>query len=157
MVTASAWPLFMTKRWVARSFVLGAVSMSSVLLGVVPGLNQPSAAVSFSAIAYAQDVSDQEVQEYAQSVLQIEPIRQATYDTIKAKIGYVPEIACHRPSSLNDLDASIRQDALDYCNQAIAIVERNNLTINRFNQITVEHQSNAELLDRIQKALQQLQ
>lgn len=158
MITVPDWHFkFNVKRFLARLMVVGLISISSILLGLIPTLQSPKTRIVFSNAAYADDVSDQEIQEYARSVLALEPIRQRTYTQIKRKIGYVPKIACDQPSSLNDLDSSIQQEAIDYCNQAIAIVESNNLSITRFNAITIAHKSDPDLLSRIQKALQQLQ
>jgi hypothetical protein len=142
------------------------------LLGVVPNLQLASLQVRFDNAVYAQSpttdpstpatpttVSEQEVQSYARSVLAIEPIRLAAYNKIKQMMGSndVPVVACHRPSSLSNLPDSIRDIAVDYCNQAIAIVERNNLTITRFNQITIAHEDNPDLSSRIQQAINQIQ
>jgi hypothetical protein len=146
-----------------QGLVVGTLSTVGVLLDIVSpsptSLNPTSFNFTVGSAAYAQSVSDQEVQSYAQSVLAIEPIRQAAYNKIKQISGSseVPVVACHRPSSLSNLPESIRDIAVDYCNQAIAIVERNNLTITRFNQITVAHQSNPGLSDRIQQVINQLQ
>lgn len=141
-----------------------AVSVMGLLAGWVPTLHRSSVDVTldFSTVAYAQaiaNISNDEVQSYARSVLAIEPIRQAAYDEIKRILGsgQVPPIACHRPNSLNNLNPNIRQIARNYCNRAIQIVERNNLTINRFNTITVTMQSNPELAPVIQREIMRLQ
>lgn len=141
-----------------QALVASFLSTVGVLLGIIPGL-QPVSGLTLSSVAYAQTVSDQEVQSYARSVLAIEPIRLSAYNKIKQMTGSdeVPVVACHRPSSLSNLPENIRDIAIDYCNQAIAIVEGNNLTITRFNQITVAHQSDRGLSDRIQQAINQIQ
>ncbi|MFM7424995.1 MAG: DUF4168 domain-containing protein [Elainella sp.] len=135
----------------------GTLSGLGILAGAVPSLGLDG--VKFERAAYAQAVSDQEIQSYARSVLAIEPVRVAAYNQIKQMSGSndVPVVACHRPSSLSNLPDSIRDIAVEYCNQAIAIVESNNLTITRFNQITVAHQSDASLSDRIQQAINRIQ
>ncbi|HEY9697512.1 MAG TPA: DUF4168 domain-containing protein [Trichocoleus sp.] len=148
---------FTLDRRLLQFLLIAATSTASVVMGLVPSIHTPTATISFSSAASAQSISDDEIVHYARSVLAIEPIRQATYNRIKNEIGSVPEIACHRPSSLSSLDSRIRQDAVDYCNQAISIVESNNLTISRFNEITVAHQSNQSLSERIRQALLQLQ
>ncbi|HEY9640714.1 MAG TPA: DUF4168 domain-containing protein [Coleofasciculaceae cyanobacterium] len=152
-----------SKRLFTRSLLIGSLAATGLLLGWVPSF-RPSEGLSASRLvldnaAYAQAaVSESEIQSYARSVLEIEPIRQAAYDSIKRQSGAeVPPILCHRPSSLNNLDPSIRPIAIDYCNQAIAIVERNNLSITRFNEITVAHQSDSGLADRIQQAIAAIQ
>lgn len=135
----------------------GTLSALGILAGAVPSLGLDG--VKFERAAYAQAVSDQEIQSYARSVLAIEPVRVAAYNQIKQMSGSsdVPVVACHRPSSLSNLPDSIRDIAVEYCNQAISIVESNNLTITRFNQITVAHQSDPSLSDRIQQAINQIQ
>lgn len=142
-----------------QGFAVGLLSTVGSLLELVPTVQPGSFQLSFGTTAYAQDVSNQEVQSYARSVLAMEPIRVAAYGRIQQITGSqeVPAVACHRPSSLSDLPDNIRQIAIDYCNQAIAIVESNNLTITRFNQITVAHQSDPDLSSRIQQAINQLQ
>jgi hypothetical protein len=150
---------FHSRRLLSRSLIIGALSAAGLALGWVPSIPQGSAELVFDTAAYAQSgVTESEIQDYAYSVLQIEPIRLAAYDNIKRASGAeVPPILCHRPSSLNNLDPSIRQIAISYCNEAIAIVESNNLTITRFNEITMAHQSDSALANRIQQAMATIQ
>ncbi len=140
-----------------QTAVVGTLSAFGILAGAVPSLGLDG--VKFERVAYAQAVSDQEIQSYARSVLAIEPVRLAAYNKIKQMTGSndVPVVACHRPSSLSSLPDTIRDVAVEYCNQAISIVESNSLTITRFNQITVAHQSDPSLSDRIQQAINQIQ
>jgi hypothetical protein len=155
-----------SSHFLSRSLWAASLAAMGLLCGWVPNLQHPASAsdgssfdLSFSSAAYAQAaIADSEIESYARSVLQIEPIRQAAYDDIKRASGAeVPPILCHRPSSLNNLDSSIRSIAVDYCNQAIAIVESNALTITRFNEITVAHKSDAGLAGRIQQAMAVIQ
>lgn len=115
--------------------------------------------VAIGNAAFAQEaISTADVQNYARSVLRIEPIRQSAYDEIKRITGAdVPSIACHRPNSLDNLSRNIREIAVNYCNQSIQIVESNSLTIGRFNAITAALQSDPDLAARIQQALIRLQ
>ncbi|NJL39234.1 MAG: DUF4168 domain-containing protein [Leptolyngbyaceae cyanobacterium RM2_2_4] len=148
-----------------RPLVIGLLSTVSLISGLVPSLQVNSlnrtatVVVSNSAYAQANAVSNQEVQNYARSVLAIEPIRQAAYNQIKEITGDrdVPAIACHQPASLNNLSRNIREIAVNYCNQSIAIVEQNDLTIGRFNVITTTQQSDPDLQRRIQEELIRLQ
>jgi hypothetical protein len=57
---------------------------------------------------------------------------------------------------LNDLPGNVRQIAVNYCNQAISIVEGNGLTITRFNEIRVAQDADASLLNRIQQTIMEL-
>jgi len=148
-----------------RPLVIGIFSAVSLASGLIPSLQVNSLdrtatiTVSNSAYAQANGITSQELQNYARSVLAIEPIRQETYNQIKQIIGNrdVPAIACHQPNSLNNLNRNIREIAVNYCNQSIAIVEQNDLTIGRFNLITTSQQSDPDLQQRIQAELIRLQ
>jgi Domain of unknown function (DUF4168) len=157
----NAWSLQqILMRLLMRSLLAGAISAIGLLTGWVPMVYSSSSDSfalerDYTASAQAVNVSNEEVQRYARSVRAIEPIRQAAYDAIKRILGsrQVPSVACHRPNSLNNLNQNIRQIAVNYCNRAIQIVEQNNLTINRFNTITVASQSDSELAARIQEEI----
>ncbi|MBE9181349.1 DUF4168 domain-containing protein [Oculatella sp. LEGE 06141] len=144
-----------------RSFTIGILSVAGLLFGGVPTLQPQASTLVFSDTASAQTVAitTEEVRNYARSVLAIEPIRQTAYDEIKRISGsnQVPAIACHRPDSLTSLGRDIRRIAVQYCNQAIGIVEGNALTITRFNTITTNLQSSPELATQIQDELIRLQ
>jgi hypothetical protein len=162
MVIAHQKPYFSVPSLVSRSLWVAAGAAASLCLGLVPSfdstMNQAglSLNVSFEQSAYAQSISDQDVANYARSVLAIEPLRQSAYEDIKRISGSVPRIECHRPSSLNDLPDNVRQIASNYCNQAISIVESNSLTITRFNSIRVAQDADSSLLNRIQQAILEL-
>lgn len=177
MVTTLQLPHFQIKRLLTRSLVISVLSMAGVVVGLVPAIEHSAEhstggftsgftgeltgglTITFGSSAYAQTITDEEIANYAQSVLEIEPLRQSAYEQIKQITGSanVPPIACHRPNSLNELPSNIRQIAINYCNQAIEIVEQHDLTISRFNAITVAHQDDPDLSDRIRQAILQLQ
>jgi len=145
------------QKFLLQAVAVGTLAATGLLLGVIPWFD--SAGPQWNNSAYAQDVSNQEVESYAQSVLAMEPYREAAFTKIQQITGSteVPVVACHRPSSLSNLPDNIRDIAIDYCNQAISIVERNGLTITRFNQITVAHQSDPNLRSKIQGAICKIQ
>lgn len=109
--------------------------------------------------AYAQSaVSNQEVQNYARSILEIEPVRQNAYDAIKRITGSdVPPIMCNRPASLNNLSREVREIAVNYCRQSAQIAASHGLSADRFNAITAALQSDPDLAARIQEAMVQIQ
>lgn len=143
----------------AQSIAIGAFSVLGILAGLTPSVQPRSLALNWSTAAYAQNLSQEDINNYARSVLGIEPIRQDAYREIKAIVGSgeVPPIACHQPNSLSGLNRNIREIAVQYCNSAIAIVERNNLSISRFNDITVDLRNNNSLASRIQQAMVRIQ
>jgi hypothetical protein len=151
--------LLVAKR-LPQSLLVGMVSTLSLLMGVAPSQDVALPTLVIGSPAYAQDlISNDDVQNYARSVLAIEPLRLDAYNAIKRITGSenVPAIACHQPRSLNNLSRNIRQIAIDYCAQSIQIVERNSLTISRFNVITTALQNDPDLAARIQEAMMQIQ
>jgi hypothetical protein len=157
---------FGLRRTLSKFIFVGVASGSALLAGLVPALQPPSshgpAALKFDSAAYAQSVqaiTSAELRNYARSLLEIEPIRQTAYDEIKRILGSdeVPRINCHQPESLANLDRRIRQIATNYCDRSIQIVERNDLTITRFNTITVNMRRNPALLPQIQDLILQFQ
>lgn len=143
-------------RATTQVLIASAIAVVALLSGVAPTLS-PQSPGFFSSAASAQVVSDDELQRYARSLLAIEPIRQSAQAEIRRilRVEDVPSIACHRP--LNRLPRNIRQIARNYCDQSLAIVDRNNLTIARFNTITVNLQNDPNLASRVQAAIRQLQ
>ncbi len=161
-----------SSQWLSRSLWIGTLSTAGLLLGWVPSVQfsvghlsagmsyqTPGVALSFDNAASAQTaISDDEIQNYAKTVLEMEPYRISAYDQIKRITGAeVPPILCHRASSLNNLDPSIRDIAISFCNQAVSIAESHNLSITRFNEITIAQQSDGSLADRIRQAIREMQ
>ncbi|WP_416674312.1 DUF4168 domain-containing protein [Egbenema bharatensis] len=146
-----------------RSLLVGGLATAGLLMSLVPTVNVSAEMgvpqLSFSRAAYAQAVTDEEVTNYARSVLEMEPIRRSAFERIRQITGSsnIPEIKCDQPRRLNDLPSDIRQIAINYCDQARNIAQRNNLTIRRFNAITIAHQEDPDLSNRIQQAILQLQ
>lgn len=152
-------PAFVFKR-LPQSLLIGILSTLGCLASVVPSQHSALPDLVIGSPAYAQDaVSNAEVQNYARSVMAIEPLRQEAYNAIKQITGSdnVPPIACHQPRSLNNLNRNIRQIAVDYCRRSISIVESNSLTISRFNVVTTALQNDPDLAARIQEAMVQIQ
>ena len=146
-------------RMLSQSLFLGTIAAVSLLSGLMLNpLSNPHPLV-VGTTAYAQDVSDPQVTSYAQAVLRMEPVRQQAYDEIKTIIGSsnVPPIVCNKPESLDALPGNARSIATDYCDRSKEIVEKNGLTISRFNEITVNMQSDTNLKNRIQAELLRIQ
>lgn len=146
-----------------RVGVVATLAAVSILGDWVPSLHGSARwSVQFGHAAHAQAISDQELENYAGAVLVIEPLRQAVYDEIRSILGTqnMPSVACHRPNSIRNLDAEVQDIARNYCDRAIRIVERNNLTIQRFNAITQElnrEDPDSPLHDQIRQELIRLQ
>jgi Domain of unknown function (DUF4168) len=102
-----------------------------------------------------QPVSGDEVNNYAQAVLAMEPARQQAFEEIKKIIGgsEIPKIICNDSKSISSLPKKAQDVAVNYCNRSQKIVEDNGLTIVRFNQITLNTQSDENLKRQIYNRL----
>lgn len=158
-----------TSKWLSRSILVAVLSSIGWLHGLAPSISwQSPSLVEFNAAASAQNanppsLTPDQLRSYAQSLLQIEPLRQQYYETIKQDLQQtapgqpVPAITCSDRNSFNDLPPNIRGTAVEYCKKSIEIVEANNLTIQDFNQITESLSTNQNLMNMITQQLLQLQ
>ena len=119
-----------------RSLFVGSITTISLLFGIVPELSGHF--LAFSSLAYAQEVRNEEVTNYARAVLAMEPIRQQTRDKLKQIVGAtnVPRFFACSPEKVNGLSDTARDTIDNYCTAAQNIVSSNNLTIKQFNDIT---------------------
>jgi hypothetical protein len=144
----------------AQSLTIGGLSSLALMAMVVPYSSVSSNRVG-SLPAQAQTASTftaEEISNYARAVLGMEPRRQAAYDEIRGSVGNeVPTVVCNQSRSINQLQPEVRAIAVNYCTQAKAIIESNDLTISRFNEITQQQQSNPQLKEQIQSELLRLQ
>ncbi|WP_413173924.1 DUF4168 domain-containing protein [Anabaena azotica] len=115
--------------------------------------------LSFKADAQAVTVNNTEVTNYAQSVLAMEPKRQQAFEEIKKQIGgkEIPKIVCNDPNSMSSLPNKAKDIAIEYCNHSQKIVEDHGLSIERFNQITLEIQNNNDLKKQVYNTLLRIQ
>jgi hypothetical protein len=147
-------------RVVSRALIAVFLSVGGVLAGTVPLVELRSATVSMSDTAYAQqDITPEQVRNYARSVQEIEEIRRVAYAQIRnlSDNGEVPSVSCHQESNLRRLTQSVRDIVVEYCTQSVRIVERNNLTVTLFNTITATQQEDSNLASRIQEEIRRLQ
>ncbi|WRH67549.1 MAG: DUF4168 domain-containing protein [Planktothrix sp. GU0601_MAG3] len=153
---------FMPRHPLTRAVLVGLFSWGAVMLGVVPDVSL-SKASGFNTVVLAQqspEFSEAEIRNYARAVLGIEPRRKTAYNEIQAAFGAgksVPDVVCSETQSINDLDKNVRDIAVNYCTQAKSIIETNELTITRFNEITQRQKADPALQKLIQGELQRLQ
>jgi hypothetical protein len=158
-----------TSKWFSRSILAAVLSSIGWLGGLTPSISfQSQSLVEFNSAASAQNanplnLTPDQLRSYAQSLLQIEPLRQQYYESIKQELQQsepgqaVPAITCSDRNSLNDLPRPIRGTAVEYCEKSIEIVEANNLTIEEFNDITESLTTDQNLMNLITQQLLQLQ
>ncbi|MGI2907247.1 DUF4168 domain-containing protein [Tolypothrix sp. VBCCA 56010] len=129
----------------------------SFLFGAIAAVGLASSAFAFSYQVDAQTPT--EIRNYAKAVLAMEPERSRAFEGIKKLIGggEVPQIVCSNPNSLNGLPNKARDIAVNYCNSSQQIVEQNGLSIDNFNKITRDLQSNQKLKDEVYNTLIELQ
>ncbi|ERN40300.1 hypothetical protein KR51_00032460 [Rubidibacter lacunae KORDI 51-2] len=141
--------------------VAGCILAASSIWAVAPAstgnwwaIAPPHARAQGSSIEYTQE----QVNRYARSVLEIEEKRKATYDEIGALIGSgsVPSIVCNEGRGFNGLARDVRTLVVEYCTDSIAIVEEYGLSIDEFNGITSRVENDRELRQQIQRALQDM-
>ncbi|NEQ88033.1 MAG: DUF4168 domain-containing protein, partial [Moorea sp. SIO2I5] len=98
---------------------------------------------------------------YAKAVLAIDQYRQGVYEDIqeltKDKDKIVPEINCTQVKTIASLRRNIQDLAVNYCKRSKTIAESHDLTISRFNSITVSAQSDQKLQRRIHNELVRIQ
>ena len=149
---------FRLNRMLRQSLFAGIISASALAFGGVPGLYGQSPSLVFGASAQAQEISNQEITNYARAVLAIEPRRVEAYNEIKGMAGgSVPRVVCNETKEINRLSGGVRGIAVNYCQQAKKVIETNGLTVNRFNQLTLLQQANPAVKQRIQAELLRLQ
>jgi hypothetical protein len=136
-----------------------AIAGLAILSGFVPTVSGRSSFLNFDSSAGAQSISNDEARRYAATVLEMEPYRQEFYAKVKEILGNgeVPEIICTERSTLQRLPQKARPIAVDYCNRYKKTATQNKLTHTRFNNITIEAQSNEQTRTVIQNELIKLQ
>ena len=148
---------------------LAAIGLVSGWLGVfgVPTIASMSALPLATLPAIAQSsVTDEEVKQYARSVLTIDQYRNEAYTLIKDLLLTENMDINSVGVSCTSIDVSrvprsirrqVRGILIDYCNQSQDAVEENGMSSQRFNEITELHRSDETLYERIQQELLRLQ
>ena len=134
----------------------------SLFFGILTTASLVTSSIAFSSHANAQTPAvknSDDITSYAQAVLAMETPRQQAFDEIKKLIGSgeIPKIICNDSNSMNKLPRQAQDIAVTYCENSKKIVERNGLTIDRFNRITVELQNNNNLKQQVYNTLIRLQ
>jgi Domain of unknown function (DUF4168) len=140
--------------YLSRSAIVGVLSTVGLLAGVVPQLSGHSPMPMFSAAAYAQD--DDAVR-FARAVYEIEPRRVSVSNEVKKITGSVPDIACNQPQRLNSFPPNVRSLIVDFCNFSRQTIEKNGLTVDRFNEIMMQRENNPTIRGRIDAEVRRLQ
>jgi hypothetical protein len=150
--------LFDLSRILTRLLISGVLSALGILCGFVPEFSWQSTQLIFNSSAYTQDFNDNQVNQYAKAVLQMESYRQQAYREISQVMGKTPpEIACNQRDSFRSLPPLAQRIAVDYCNTSKKIVESSGLSTSQFNAITLRIRSDESLKRRIQSEIRRIQ
>ncbi len=103
----------------------------------------------------AQAYDQEKIESYAKAILEIEPLRQETYQEIQEILDTetVPDISCDREESFQDLPSKARSRIVDYCNQSREIVENHGLSVSEFNELTQQLQEDSKLKQQVEEQL----
>ena len=113
---------------------------------------------SASAYVYAQDYTPEEVANYAKAGYEVELLRQRVYKEIKEMLNEPPpDIVCNQPETLASLASNVRQVADQYCDDSKEIVQDNDLSINRFNELKIFYDRGGSFYQQVQNILKNLQ
>jgi len=126
--------------------------------------------LSLMPVAYAQEFTDDDVINYANTVVSIEAQRIADYETasdiLAASGGEVDileaQLSCqaHKLSDMPDIPRASRVDLqavlVEFCEGSRLSAESNDLTAKRFNSMTAAHRADPALAERIQGAISEL-
>lgn len=134
------------------------LAASGLLSGLIPEVSIQSLSVSFVAHAYAQQFTPEETENYAKAGYQVELLRRQVYKEIKNIINEPPpNIVCDQQETLQNLNSNVRKIADRYCNQSRQIVQQNNLSINRFNELKNHYDRRDDFYQRVQNILLEIQ
>ena len=138
-------------RLVAPVSLVGLLSSMGLLSGWAPGLSQDFTTVVFDTATYAQStVNNTQIIRYAQSVLEIEPVRKEEFAKVRQVMkGNVPANVCRQ----DGLPEAVATACKSFFSRSADIIRKNKLSIGEFNQITQQVQSDSGLKVRIQKEL----
>ncbi len=129
------------------------ISMRSPELNVIPLTK-----VSLSNNAYAQEFTPEETRNYAKAGYEIELLRRKLYQETKNLINEPPpNIVCDNRATIDSLQPEVRQIADRFCTQTPKIVKQNNLTIERYNELTTYYNRQDSFYQQVQSILLELQ
>ncbi|PZD75387.1 hypothetical protein C1752_00564 [Acaryochloris thomasi RCC1774] len=125
------------------------LSTSASLLGLTPSLTQNFSRIEIASVAYAQDLL-LKIDNYAKSVLQMEPLRIQALNQVQAELGsQTPKDVCRQ----NELPNAVKTICTNFFNQSAEIIRLNGLSNREFNQITEKVQMDSLYRQRLNEAL----
>jgi glutathione peroxidase-family protein len=145
------------KRIASKSLIVGLLSTTGLLFGIIPELrgDRPIVVLNSSSAYAQQAISDEEVQKFARAAYAIERKRLSVSDEVKKRSGsIISGFVCNQ---LDTVSPDIRSLVVDFCNFSRQTIESSGLTVQRFNQIMTQRESDPDLKRRIDAAIRGLQ
>ncbi len=140
------------------SVIASLLAMTTVSCQMIPELSRQTPQLTPSSSAHTQDFSDEQVDSYAQAVLQIESYRQQAYQEIeKILASSPPEIVCNQPDTIDKLQGKVQEVAVKYCIDSKKVAENSGLDYEQFNLITLRIQSDKDLKRRVHNSIIRIQ
>ena len=157
--------LFKLNKLYVRILSSSTLAVISLMVGLIPEISSSPdtnktflPTVSLSSNAYGQQFTPEETENYAKAGYEVELLRRKVYQEIKNLINEPPpNIVCDRQETLNNLEPQVREIANRYCNQSQQIVQQNNLTIDRFNELKANYDRQDSFYRQVQSILLKLQ
>jgi hypothetical protein len=137
------------------TLLVSVLTVTGIVSGVVPQLSLEKVQLSFSNVVLASNVSDGDLQKYAQAAKRIENLRISALSRIEQIVGKqkTAQLACHQPNTINALPADAQNIARDYCQKSENIVKQSGLSISKFNDITRAIQQDSSLQQKVQNMM----
>jgi Domain of unknown function (DUF4168) len=108
--------------------------------------------------AYGQQFTPAETESYAKAGYEVELLRRKVYQEIKNLIKEPPpNILCDQQSTIDILKPEIKNIANRYCTQSRQIVQRQGLSVNRFNELKTYYDRQDTFYQQVQAVLLKLQ
>ena len=147
---------------ILSSSVLASIGLAFGLIPEIKSMRSPDLnvipSISLSNRAYAQEFTPEETRNYAKAGYQIELLRRKLYQETKNLINEPPpNIVCDDRSTIDSLQSEIREIADRFCTQTPEIVKQNNLTIERYNELTNYYNRQDSFYQQVQSILLNLQ
>ncbi len=142
----------------ANTFLITILTATGIITGIVPQLSFKTGELNFSRIVYAQNITDDQLKQYAQALVEIEKLRQPTFANLESMVGKekASQLSCNQENTINQLPDNARGIVTSYCNQSEAIVKKYGLTNSQFNQITKSVNQNPSLKQKLESIIRQL-
>jgi dephospho-CoA kinase len=145
-------------KYLVNTLIISILTATGVITGIVPQLSFETGELNFSRVVYAQNVTDDQLKQYAQALVEIEKLRQPTFANLEGIVGKekASQISCNQENTISQLPDNARSIASSYCNQSEAIVKKYGLTNGQFNQITKSVNQNPSLKQKLESIIRQL-